>query len=226
MPRVLVVSAHPDDELFGAGYLAKLVEEGADVHLLCSTRGEGGEVGEPPVGPKSRLGQYRVLEMQAAARALGARSLEFLDFIDPWMEIDGEAQAIDATPEEYAIAVTRHLNRVTPEIIVTHGSNGEYGHPQHVFTHQTVRRAALGADRRPAEILTWCANNGENGDDKITNTDDAADFSLDISRWFGIKLAMARAHRSQMAMFMRNNGVADIALAMRKTEAFKRWAVA
>ena len=49
MATVLTISAHPDDELFGAGYLAKLVAEGHDLYLLCTTRGEGGEVGEPPV---------------------------------------------------------------------------------------------------------------------------------------------------------------------------------
>lgn len=224
MSKILSIAAHPDDELFGAGYLAKLVWEGHQLHMLCTTRGEGGEVGEPPVGPKSRLGEYREVEMRAAADALGAREISFLDFVDPWMEIDGEALAIDAPPEEFESAVAAQLRRIQPDIVVTHGSNGEYGHPQHVYTHRTVRAAIAGlAPWRPAELLTWCANDGANADDKITNRDDPADFSLDVGPWFDVKLAAARAHRSQHAMFTRNNKVADIADALRRREAFRRW---
>jgi hypothetical protein len=40
--RVLAIAAHPDDELFGVGYLAKVVADGHELFLLCTTRGEGG----------------------------------------------------------------------------------------------------------------------------------------------------------------------------------------
>lgn len=224
MPTVLAIAAHPDDELFGAGYLAKLASEGNDLYLLCTTRGEGGEVGEPPVGPKERLGEYREVEMRAAARALGARGVWFLDFVDPWMEIDGEAKAIDASPEQFQAAVAAHLDRLRPDIVVTHGSNGEYGHPQHVYTHRTVLATIASLDPwQPSELLTWCANTGRNADDKLTNRDDPADFALDISPWFEAKLATAHAHRSQHAMFLRNNKTSDIARALRREEAFRRW---
>lgn len=223
--RVLAIAAHPDDELFGAGYLAKLVAEGNELHLLCTTRGEGGEVGEPPVGPKERLGEYREAEMRAAARALGARDVWFLDFVDPSMEIDGEARAIDASPEEFRAAVASHFDRLRPEVVVTHGSNGEYGHPQHVYTHQTVRSAVASLTPwQPSEFLTWCANTGTNAEDRLTNRDDPADFTLDISPWFHVKLATALAHRSQHAMFLRNSKAPDIASALRRVEAFRRWA--
>ncbi|MCC6175146.1 MAG: PIG-L family deacetylase [Chloroflexi bacterium] len=224
MATVLAISAHPDDDLFGAGYLAKLVSEGQTLHLLCTTRGEGGEVGEPPVGPKSRLGEFREAEMRAAARALGAVEVQFLDFVDPWMEIGGEALAIDASPQTFRDAVVEHLNRLRPDIVVTHGSNGEYGHPQHIYTHRIVRAALAtsGVSRWP-ELLTWCANTGANADDKLTNRDDPADFSLDITPWFDRKLAAAQAHRSQHAMFLRNNRTTNIADGLRREEAFRRW---
>jgi N-acetylglucosamine malate deacetylase 2 len=212
LARVLSVAAHPDDELFGAGYLAKLASEGNELYMLCTTRGEGGEVGDPPVGPKDRLGEYREAEMR------------FLDFVDPWMEIDGEARAIDASPEEFAAAIAAHLAELRPDVVVTHGSNGEYGHPQHVYTHQSVRAAIRSlAPWRPAELLTWCANTGANADDKLTNRDDPADFALDISPWFEAKLAAMAAHRSQHAMFMRNNKAADWRQSLRRQEAFRRW---
>ena len=225
MATVLAISAHPDDELFGAGYLAKLASEGNELRLLCTTRGEGGEVGEPPVGPKSRLGQFREAEMRNAARALGAVDVTFLDFVDPWMEIGGEALAIDADPETFCRALAGAIETIRPDIVVTHGSNGEYGHPQHVYTHRAVR-AALGllAPYRPSEFLTWCANHGD-AKDRLLNRDDPADIVLDITPWFDRKLAAAQAHVSQHAMFLRNNRTDDIANGLRRTEAFRRWPV-
>jgi len=221
---VLAIAAHPDDELFGAGYLAKLAAEGNELHILCTTRGEGGEVGEPPVGPKSRLGELRVVEMHNSGAALGARSVQFLDFVDPWMEIGGEALAIDAEPGEFVAALAERIGALRPDVVITHGSNGEYGHPQHVYTHRAVM-GALGtlAPWRPGELLTWCADTGNAATDRVVNQDDPADVDLDVSPWFERKLAAANAHVSQHAMFMRNNKTNDLANALRRQEAFRRW---
>ena len=224
MATVLAIAAHPDDELFGAGYLAKLAAEGNDLYILCTTRGEGGEVGEPPVGPKSRLGEFRVVEMRESGRALGVRDVWFLDFVDPWMEIGGEALAIDAEPPEFVAALAERIGALRPDVVITHGTNGEYGHPQHVYTHRAVM-AALGtlAPWRPAELLTWCANTGNAETDRLVNQDDPADIDIDISPWFDRKLAAAQAHKSQHAMFLRNNRTDDIADGLRRREAFRRW---
>ena len=40
--NVVVVVAHPDDEVFCSGLLIQLVEHGAHVKVLCLTKGEGG----------------------------------------------------------------------------------------------------------------------------------------------------------------------------------------
>ena len=224
MARILAIAAHPDDEIFGAGYLASRVAAGDELFLLCTTRGEGGEVGEPPVGPKSRLGELRVVEMRNAAAALGAREVQFLDFVDPWMEIGGEALAIDASPREFHDALVPHLERLRPDVVVTHGSNGEYGQPQHAYTHRVVR-AALASLRpwQPSELLTWCANPGGEETDRLVNRDDPADIVVDISPWFDRKLGVVRAHVSQQAMFLRNNRTDRLEDVIRRTEAFRRW---
>jgi LmbE family N-acetylglucosaminyl deacetylase len=221
---VLAIAAHPDDELFGAGYLAKLTAEGNDLYILCTTRGEGGEVGEPPVGPKSRLGEYRVVEMQNSGKALGAREVWFLDFVDPWMEIGGEALAIDADPPTFVAALSERIGALKPDVVITHGSNGEYGHPQHVYTHRAVM-AALGtlAPWQPKEVLTGCANTGNPEIDRVVHQDDEADLAGAVEPWFDRKLAAANAHVSQHAMFLRNNKTDDISNAIRHHEAFKRW---
>lgn len=226
MARILAVSAHPDDEtLFAGGYLAREAGDGHEVYILCSTRGEGGEVGEPPVGPKERLGEVREQEMRRAAAALGA-TVDFLPYVDPHMEIDGEAEPIDATLEEFSGAIAEHMERLHPDLVLTHGSGGEYGHPQHVFTHQAVM-AAL--DRlngwRPARVLTWVANYGQNADERLTNKDDEADFILDLADtpWFEKKVDAAMCHRSQHAMFLRNSKKPNVREMVRTVEAYKEW---
>ena len=116
-------------------------------------------VGDPPVGPPERLGELREAEERCAAAALGERDVFFLDYIDPNMEIDGEACPIDASLDEFTAAIQTYLERLRPAIVITHGSDGEYGHPQHRFTHQAVREAIRAlAPWQPTELVTWMAH--------------------------------------------------------------------
>ncbi|MBW2469668.1 MAG: PIG-L family deacetylase, partial [Deltaproteobacteria bacterium] len=56
MADILVISAHPDDEtLFGGGTLARYARQGHAIYILETTRGEGGEVGEPPLTTRENL---------------------------------------------------------------------------------------------------------------------------------------------------------------------------
>jgi len=147
-------------------------------------------VGDPPVGPKARLGEFREQEMRCAAAALGAKEVRFLDFIDPAIEIGEPPLAIAATMEEYASALAAQIAEIRPDILITHGTNGEYGHPQHVYTHHAVREALRRlAPWFPRDVLTWCASAGVNAEDRITNRDDPADLTLDVAPWLDRKVA-------------------------------------
>jgi LmbE family N-acetylglucosaminyl deacetylase len=82
MLSILAVSAHPDDEsLFAGGTLAMFAEQGANVYILETTRGEGGEVGEPPLTTQQNLGAYREQEVRKAARAFGVRDIYLFNFL-------------------------------------------------------------------------------------------------------------------------------------------------
>ena len=225
MARVLVVSSHPDDEtVFAGGTLAKYASEGHSVYIVEITRGEGGEVGNPPVGPKSNLAEYREKELRCAAAALGAREARFLGFVDPSIEIGEPSMRVNAELEELARGLVDQIDEIRPDIIITHGSSGEYGHPQHVYTLKAVQEALRKlAPWYPDEFLTWSANTGENAEDRLTNKNDQADVVLDISPWFSKKLAAMECHRSQHDLFLRNNKADRVADVVRRTEAFKRW---
>jgi LmbE family N-acetylglucosaminyl deacetylase len=228
MPNVLAISAHPDDDsLFAGGALAKWAGEGYDVYTLCTTRGEGGEVGEPPVGPPERLGELREAEERCAAAALGERDVFFLDYVDPNMEIDGIACPIDASLDEFTAAIRAYLERLRPAIVITHGSDGEYGHPQHRFTHQAVREAIRAlAPWQPTEFVTWMAHVSGLDDDRVTNQSDPATLTLDVGPWFEQKVAAAHCHRSQHTMFLRNSKKPTVREMVRRTEHLRSWAPA
>lgn len=224
MARMLVIAAHPDDEGFASGYIAKRVSEGDEVYILCTTRGEGGEVGDPPVGPKERLGEVREVEMRTAGAALGVKEVRFLDFVDPHMEIDGVASPIDATMDEFAGAIREHLAELRPDAVLTHGTNGEYGHPQHIFTHRAVWVALADlAPWQPRELITWQAWFPDAEVTRSLNPDDPATEVIDIKPWLDAKVAGLEAHRSQHAMFLRNSGRPSVREFVWATESVRFW---
>lgn len=228
MARVVAVAAHPDDEtLFGAGYLARRALAGDEVYVIGVTRGEGGEVGEPPVGPKSSLGDFREREMRAAVQALGGVETLFMGYVDPHADIGGMLHPIDTPFELFADHLARYLADLRPDTVITHGSNGEYGHPQHIFTHRATR-AAL--DRLPTgsptpRFVTWCAHAPETGGDRLTNPDDPADEVLRLAGTplLDRKMAAVFCYGSQHAMMRRNNQGRRVFDVVRRIEAYRHW---
>ncbi len=223
MADILVISAHPDDEtLFCGGTLARYARQGHVIYILETTRGEGGEAGEPPLTTRENLAAFREQEVREAARILGAHDIFFLPYVDPYMEINGIARRIDVPLQEFAAAIDKYVRKIGPDLIITHGSNGEYGHPQHIYTHRATR-LALGDGHTQTALMTWSAWHTPCDRERVLNPDDQADIVNDISAWHDIKVAAALCHKSQHAMFLRNSGAPSVADMVWKTEAFHIW---
>ena len=223
MAAILVVSAHPDDEtLFTGGTLVMYAEEGHDVYILETTRGEGGEVGEPPLATRENLGAVREREVRKAARALGARDIFFLPYIDPHMEIGGTPRHIDIPIHDCSRAIAEHIIKIQPDLVITHGSNGEYGHPQHIYTHEATRLALADALPKTA-LLSWSARYESPERERVINQDDRADIVRDITPWLDQKTAAALCHKTQHAMFLRNTGAQNVAQMIWRKESFHIW---
>lgn len=67
---LLVVLAHPDDEIFHGGILAHLSAQGVRVTLVCATNGEAGKA-HPSVGTVDDLGALRTDELRLSCQRLG-----------------------------------------------------------------------------------------------------------------------------------------------------------
>lgn len=138
--RALVVVAHPDDESFGlGGVIARLVDDGAEVGVLCLTAGDASTLGAAP-----DLAHTRALELEAAAELLGCRSTALLT------HPDGGLRGREA---ELAADIERAIEAEAPDgLLVFAVEGGVTGHPD----HEAASRAAIAvAAGRGLPVLEW-----------------------------------------------------------------------
>lgn len=135
--KLLCVLARPDDESLGlGGMLVKDASEGIETHLVTATRGERGCFGDESTYPGlDALSNGREAELLAAVRVLGMRRVDFLDYID------GE---LDQTNPNQAIAkIVGYLREVKPQVVISFGPDGGYGHPDHIAVSQFTAAAIV-----------------------------------------------------------------------------------
>src|ERR1700728_440901 len=114
--RVVVIAAHPDDELLGAGgTLARHVRDGDEVHAVVVADGAGSRY--PAV-------LVSTLEKQArrAAEVIGFTSLQFLSLADQRLDM---VQLIGLTPSLEDV-----LDEIGPKTVYTHSPedvNADHG---------------------------------------------------------------------------------------------------
>ena len=210
--NILVFFAHPDDEtMLCGGTLALLAQAGAKIHVVCATRGEGGEAGEPLLCDRAGLGAFRQAELTCAVQALAGPGthLEFMDYIDPTVGPDNTLFPFSDNPADVAARLVEALHRSRADVLISHGSNGEYGHPAHVLAYQAARLAADSlAGRSPQTapaFYTFQAIWPGHPNPRLANQADLADLVLDVSPAKEYKTAAALCHRTQNALFIRRD---------------------
>ena len=133
--RLMGMFAHPDDESLGTGgTLARYAAEGVETSLVTATHGERGWFGDEAdyPGPEA-LGATRAQELDGAARALGVREVVLLDYIDGELDEAEQSQVVQR--------LVREIRRVRPQVVVTFGQDGVYGHPDHIAMCQFATAA-------------------------------------------------------------------------------------
>jgi LmbE family N-acetylglucosaminyl deacetylase len=226
----MAVLAHPDDESLGfGGTLARYASEGVETYLVTATRGEGGRYrghrggGEHHPGPE-KLGAIREQELRCAVSVLGVRELSLLGYLD--QELDR------ANTREAVGRIATHLRRIRPDVVVTFGPDGAYGHPDHIAISQYTT-AALVAAADPAfeagggepthavkklYYLAWPASTWtayESAFKKLTSTVDAIErqavpspdwaitTAIDTRRFWPTVWQAVSCHESQIADYAR-----------------------
>lgn len=202
--NLLTFFAHPDDEtMLIGGTLAILSQAGFSVHYLCATRGEGGEMGEPPLCSREELGDVREQELVCAVQALGGRSLTFLGYVDPQIGKGEELFAFTDDLVMLAGQVATSIGQLKPAALLTHGSNGEYGHPAHLVTHLAAKIAVESLGEDAPLLYSVSANYPDHPKPRLANKDDPADLVIDVTSVLQVKERAALCHRTQHALFVR-----------------------
>lgn len=160
---LLLVFAHPDDEVFGcAGTMAAAVEAGAHVALICATRGEMGDSSIPNLDEPEMLGAVREEELRAANALIGVTDVRLLDYRDsgmPGSPANAHPRAFANVPEDLVAArLVVAIRALRPTTVVTFGPDGVYGHPDHLVAHRATEAAvglAADGDFRPELGAAW-----------------------------------------------------------------------
>lgn len=135
--KLLAVFPHPDDETMGLGStLARYSLEGVETYLVCATHGERGWFdSEGPDPGWEGVARIREGELQCAAENLGIKEVALLDYIDG--DVD------QANPEEIIGKIVAQIRRIKPQVVVSFGPDGNYGHPDHIALSQFTTAALV-----------------------------------------------------------------------------------
>jgi LmbE family N-acetylglucosaminyl deacetylase len=151
--RILGVFAHPDDEIFCAGgTFAKYVAAGAVAMVVSATRGEAGQIRSARIATRRTLGQVREQELRLGCQRLGVQHVVCMDYVD------GTLKAVDQ--EELIGHVTEIIRTFRPDVVITFGPDGGYGHPDHIAISTATTAACLrsgDSTQFPKQIATGLA---------------------------------------------------------------------
>ena len=154
LKTLLLVHAHPDDEsILTGGVIALAHRDGHRVVLVTATQGENGD--RPSMDGNvdgTPLGELRLRELEAACVILGVDRLELLGYRGS--PLDGTSDGVHphlfrTTPvSDVARRLATVMHDERPDVVVTYGPDGTYGHPDHVMAHDATVAAVdiLGHD--------------------------------------------------------------------------------
>ncbi|MFN4250018.1 PIG-L deacetylase family protein [Deinococcus sp.] len=164
---LLAVLAHPDDEaLRCGGTLARAAAQGADVTLICLTRGEAGRNTDPTL-TVTDMGEQREQELRQACAHLGIHPPVFLGYHDSGrgdrLRQGDPLASINADPLDIEARILAVIRRVNPQVMLTFDPHGMYGHPDHLVAHRAATAAFSSAANHgvPVQRLYYAAQTHE-----------------------------------------------------------------
>ena len=209
MRRILAIHAHPDDvEVLGAGTLALLAGAGHHITIVTMTAGDCGSI---EMGAEETA-RVRRNEAASAASIIGAEY------------VCAEIGDLCVFNDDASRRLTTELVRsARPDVVIT-ASPADY-HPDHEATSMLVRDALFASSvpnyktgpSKPLDAIPHLyfmdpIEGHDRAGIKIT-----PDFGVDVTAHFETKSQMLAAHASQRNWVLKQHGIDDYMLSM------KRW---
>jgi LmbE family N-acetylglucosaminyl deacetylase len=207
---VMVIFAHPDDEIAIAGTLAQMKRQSnLQIVGVYLTAGEAGKTGG--LVPKEKLAETRAQELQEAGKILGLQQLEILGFPDSGLK--------NTSPDTVKAALLAVIERYQPQVIISFDDKvGLYGHSDHLHTGRwllEVCRQNTDAANFPVrqvycptltdgmiELAMTISQTFKKNYPKGPNEGlPPPNFGIDISKQGKEKLQAIQAHRTQKHVF-------------------------
>jgi len=206
--NVLVVAAHPDDEVLGCGgTIASMVDAGCNVHVLLladgvSARNPAGDSGVNPV-----LLAKRNAGAENASRILGCASMEALALPDNRMD---ELALLDVVK-----LIESRVSRHAPTIVLTH--HGSDVNIDHRVVHEAVVVACRPVPAHPVKKLLFfeVPSSTEWRPPSLSGTFSPTYF-VDISKVLDRKMEALNAYASELRSFPHPRSLQAV-------EALARW---
>jgi LmbE family N-acetylglucosaminyl deacetylase len=186
--KILIVAAHPDDEVLGCGgTITKHVKKGDEVSCLILGEGITSRYGSRKEAGKDELKKLKQ-EAEKAAGILGIKETYFRDFPD---------NRFDTVPLlEIIKAVETVKRKVKPEIIYTH-HRGDLN-IDHQITFQAVLTACRPVkDETVSEIYSFEVPSSTEWAAPDTATSFRPDVFVDVTGTFSRKIEALKAYRTE-----------------------------
>lgn len=151
-PKILAFFAHPDDETLVAPMLARYAREGSEVTIVYATKG-GLSAPETDLEPGEAIAELRSGEARCASQALGLEAPVLLDYGDG--TLGARTPRPGRTTKALAAEIGSMIAERSPDIVLTWGPDGGYGHPDHRMVSAIVTEVVQAMPASGAPVLLY-----------------------------------------------------------------------
>lgn len=172
---ILVVLAHPDDETAFGSALAKHARLGDRVHLILAVDAKF-DTRFVNASPDS-VAQAKQRDVLCSCEKLGIEKPIFYSFnsLDRKHGAkDGVRDAVESG-SQFREKLKQSIVDLKPDLIITLGPDGEYGHPEHIIVSSLVTELLLRegwVDQYPLYYFGWTKSLEADGDGWVRYADD------------------------------------------------------
>ncbi|MHA4845692.1 PIG-L deacetylase family protein [Flavitalea antarctica] len=127
---ILAIFAHPDDESTVSPVLAKYAASGAAVYIAVATDGRYGFTPHFGMRDPDSLATVRAEELNCLATTLGINKPIIMGLHDQMRMKEG-MDSLSSQLAKMRSSITMLFNDLKPDLVITWGSSGLTGHPDH-----------------------------------------------------------------------------------------------